>query len=527
VTVLGPGIAPAPLPITAASLGESTEASLVAFDGLLDQAVQRSTSGDLRTSVLDSAAGGRITVMADGSSRIVPADLPRGSRVHLVGVAGQRATRRGRLDGYRIWLRDRADIVVTAPAPGPSTGPSGSGGGLTVLPIARALLQGGQDVRVVGTVTAGGASLGDPPRLVTIQDSSAAVEVRLPVDVRAPRVGHRLDIVGRIGRPYGAPRLNAAVAKDLGPGSAISPLLLHGSPGPAHEWRLVRLDGDVVGQHRTGDRWSAEVIVGRDRVVVVGTAGAGVPASAIVEGHRVTVVGIVRRPYPTASDRRFTVDPRTSSDVRSGGLSAGVGASGAGTNGTLAVGSGSPVGTAGPLDLDLAELAEHLGAVVRVGGSIQTIDDTGFTLGDGTGLGRIVLLDEAASYLSLLAPGDVLNAVGVVVGTAAGPEVRVSDPAGITRVDNVGIAAGQDPGAASPDVVEPTRPVTRAEGLGGLGSNGPVGLGILVALSVASAGVTIARWRRGRRALKLRIASRLAAIGAPRAVRGGPDGAGG
>ncbi len=412
--------------------------------------------------------------------------------------------------------------MVTVPAPGPSSGPTGSGGGPTVVPIARALLQAGQDVRVVGTVTAGGASLGDAVRLVTIQDSSAAIEVRLPVDVRAPRVGHRLDVVGEVGRAYGAPRLNATAAKDMGIGSAILPLVLHGAPGPAHEWRLVRLDGTVAELHRTGERWRAEVIVGRERVVVVGTPGSGVPASAIVEGHRVTVVGIVRRPYPTASDRRFTVDPRTPSDVRSGGPASIGGVDGAASDAVAAGGPGSQVGTAGPIDLDLADLADHLGAIVRVGGSVQAIDETGFTLDDGTGIGRIVLLDEAAAYLSMMAPGDVLNAVGVVAGTAAAPEIRVSDPAGIIRVDDVGAPAEQVSGADAPAAVASAPSTTRAEGLGALGPNGPIGLATLLALSLVSAAVTIARRRRGRRALALRIASRLAAIGSPRPVGDGP-----
>jgi hypothetical protein len=284
----------------------------------------------------------------------------------------------------------------------------------------------------------------------------------------------------------------------------------------------VRLDGAVAELHRTGERWRAEVIVGRERVVVVGTPGSGVPASAIVEGHRVTVVGIVRRPYPTASDRRFTVDPRTPSDVRSGGPAAIGGVDGAAPNSVAAGGPGSQVGTAGPIDLDLADLADHLGAIVRVGGSVQAIDETGFTLDDGTGIGRILLLDEAAAYLSMMAPGDVLNAVGVVGGTAAAPVIRVSDPAGIIRVDDVGASAEQEPGADAPAGGESAPSATRAEGLGALGPNGSVGLATLLALSVVSAAVTIVRRRRGRRALALRMARRLAAIGAPRPVRDGP-----
>jgi hypothetical protein len=517
VSVLGPGVLPAPAQVTARDLGESTEASLVSVDGLVDQPVQRSTSGDLKVSVLDTTTGGRITILSDASSHIVSGDIPRGSRLHLTGVAGQRASRRGALDGYRVWLRDRADIVVTVPAPAPTSGPSGNGGRPAVVPIARALLQADQVVHVVGTVTAGGASLGDAARLFIIQDSSAAIEVRLPADGRAPRVGRRLDVVGKVGRAYGAPRLNATATRDVGAGSPVLPLVLRGAPGPAHEWRLVRMDGAVLEVHRTGERWRAEVLVGRDRVVSVGTPGSGVPVSAIVEGHRVTIVGIVKRPYPTASDRRFTIDPRTRSDVRSGGPAP---AGGSGTAGPASVSAGAGPGTrspGGPLDLDLADLADHLGALVRVGGSVESIDDAGFVLDDGTGLVQVLLLDEAASYLSVLAPGDVLNAIGVVGGTAADPDLRVSDPAGIVRVDDLGASMRQAAVDGTPATEQLAQSSTRAEGLGGLlGQGGPAGLGTVLALSIASAAVTIARRRRSRRALAARIAARLGAIRGPR-----------
>jgi hypothetical protein len=121
----------------------------------------------------------------------------------------------------------------------------------------------------------------------------------------------------------------------------------------------------------------------------------------------------------------------------------------------------------------------------------------------------------------------VLNAVGRVAGTTAAPEIRVSDPAGIIRVDDVGATAIPEPSAGSPAVVEPPPSATRADGLGAvLGPNGAVGLGTLLVLSLASAAVTIARRRRGRRALARRVSSRLAAIVSPRPVGGGRDGVG-
>ena len=41
-----------------------------------------------------------------------------------------------------------------------------------------------------------------------------------------------------------------------------APLDLRVAPSAAHEWRLVRVRGDVVEVHRSGDRWQAELLVG-------------------------------------------------------------------------------------------------------------------------------------------------------------------------------------------------------------------------------------------------------------------------
>jgi hypothetical protein len=56
--------------------------------------------------------------MADASSRIGNAGFQLGATYRIIGFVGQRATRSGALDGYRIWVRDPADvIVVTAATP--------------------------------------------------------------------------------------------------------------------------------------------------------------------------------------------------------------------------------------------------------------------------------------------------------------------------------------------------------------------------------------------------------------------------
>ena len=79
---------------------------------------------------------------------------------------------------------------------------------------------------------------------------------------------------------------------------------------------LVRIHGPVASVHKLGDRWRAEIRLGGRQVVVVGQAGAGIAVDTLAEDRTATVTGIVRRPYPTASDQRFTILPRYPADVR-------------------------------------------------------------------------------------------------------------------------------------------------------------------------------------------------------------------
>ena len=53
--------------------------------------------------------------MTDGSSGIAAADLVKGRTYRLTGIVGQRASRKGALDGYRLHLRDRGDIAARRP----------------------------------------------------------------------------------------------------------------------------------------------------------------------------------------------------------------------------------------------------------------------------------------------------------------------------------------------------------------------------------------------------------------------------
>ncbi len=519
---------PEPFPVLSTQLGEGLEGELVSIEVVLDKAAHKETNGGLTIDTRDATTAVRATVKADASSGIVPTDLPRGARARLIGIVGQRATRTGLLDGYRIWLRDRADIVVTDTGTGASPSPSGSASAAPSTPsvsIAQALLSQGEDVRVVGTVTAAGTLLDSSGRVVVIQDATAAIAARLPTGVATPRVGVRLRVEGTVGRSYDAPRIVATASAVLGTGASVLPLAIHALPGTAYEWRLVRLEGVVSDVHRTGDRWRAEIAIGSIRVPVSGLPAAGLPATSLVEGRRATVIGIVRRPYPTATDRRFAIVPRSAGDVRLGAAadpSDGgdpLAGPGSGTGGGISSGPGDPLAApSGPPDVDLATLVEHDGEIVRVGGIVTAVEPDGFLLDDGTAIGRIALTGDATSMLPLLASGDALDATGRVGGSAASPRIDVTRASDIVRVGDpgpgIGTDASVDPGAgpggrrAASDGrstgLEPstTSGLPTAFVLGGACAV----LALLLGLALA------ARRRRERQDGERRVAARLAAL---------------
>jgi hypothetical protein len=337
-----------------------------------------------------------------------------------------------------------------------------------------------------------------------------------------------LRVDGTVGRAYGAPRIAATAVTSLGSGTSVVPQAIRTLPGTGYEWRLVRLEGVVAEVHRTGDRWRAEIAVGSARVPIIGLPDAGLPASSLVEGRRATIIGIVRRPYPTATDRRFAVVPRSAADVRLGAVvdpgAAGDPAAGSGSGTTGGSGSGGPggggttEGPAGPPDVDIATLGEHAGETVRVGGIVTAVEAAAFLLDDGTAIGRLSLSGDATTVLALLAPGDALDATGRVGGIATALVIEVTHASDIVRVGDPGPVASPAPsgaGAGGPDprlvagegrssAVAPVEP-SGAPAIVLLGA-------ILAAVIVLIASVIAVRRRRASRDGASRIAVRLAAI---------------
>jgi hypothetical protein len=179
------------------------------------------------------------------------------------------------------------------------------------------------------------------------------------------------------------------------------------------------------------------------------------------------------------------------------------------------------------VDADLDGLAPFAGKLVRVGGLVVDLGTDGFTLDDGTAVGRIVLRGAALELLPLIEVDDALNAIGRVEASTDGYVVAVEDPGAIILTGDPVAAIGpiaseaaaspgpSDGGDGSPGV---SLGASRFAGLGGAPwpvDAGAAGIGTLLAISMLSVAVTLLRRSRSRRRLAARIAGRLASYTTP------------
>jgi cytochrome c-type biogenesis protein CcmE len=535
---IGTATPPTPVVRPAGSIGEGDEGRLVRVAGTIDASAGKSTSHDLSFTIT-GGDGESLRVLADASSGLDAALFRKGATVTLTGIVGQRASRKGALDGYRLWLRDRADVTITAqPAPtatprggaSPTPGPDNGSSRPRTISIRNALLRDGQRVTVEGTITVSTALLDSSGRRTIVEDDTAAIEVYLAAPAATVKVGARLRVTGTVGQAWGAPRLRADETRVVG-SRRPSVHAITSAPTAALEWRLVKVGGSIVEVHRNGDRWTADLQVGAARVLVSGLAGSGIASTDLVEGRSATITGIVKRPYPTATDRRFAIVPRQRADVVLGRAAPGDAASpasgstrpaGSTMQASGALGPGAAITgltTGSAIDIDLVDLEAHTGQRVRVGGLVTTIEADGVRLDDGTAEARIVLDGDASALAGTLLVGDALNATGQ-------PEMRgepvlvVTTPDAIELVGDLGDAAAAGSGAATADsavvgaaVASPQAPM-RAVAAPGLGLDSfSTGIGTLVLLAVSSVGVALARRQRAQRLFRARIVARLEAIG--------------
>ncbi len=410
-------------------------------------------------------------------------------------------------------------LPTPAPTPAPTVSPTPAP---STISIADALARGGT-VSVAGVVTAGPNLIDSSGRLVVIQDESAAVEVRLPATTakgsaglagRRVIVGMSILVKGSVGHAYGAPRISASTVTWLGQVAPPAPLRITAAPGSGLEWRLVVVSGRLDVIHRLGLRWRSELIVGRTRIPIAGLAGAGISVGRLFPARQVTIVGIVRRAYPTAIDQRFAIEPRSLADVTFGRAdpapkpASGVSGGGTapGTSGGAGIGSSSaaPTPPSGP-SIDLRDLESWAGRLVQVSGIVRSVDGSVVTLEDGTATGRIVLAGDAAPFLDLVEAGDPLQVDGRVSADGAGPFVLVTDPNAVAQAGDPGgdpgsVTTSPQPLTGSPDPGDAVEsPAGRQVGPGlaerGPSASGGSGLAVLLeglAMALLGAGLALA-----------------------------------
>jgi hypothetical protein len=323
---------------------------------------------------------------------------------------------------------------------------------------------------IAGTVTTPAGFVDADGRRVVVEDATGALLARFPSDIAAPAVGTRLIANGALGTYYGSPQLELSAAPSVTGLAPLPPRLLSAPPGIDQAWRLVRVSGAVTEVHRFGTTWRAELSVGGASVPIYGTARSGVPSTALVEGHTASVAGVVRPPYPSATDRRSAVAPRFVADIVLGGVPGSTGGySSAGSTGSVSGTASSAAGRtpgdqAAALDVELAELSEHLGERVRVGGLATLLGTDRIEIDDGTATAAIVLPAEAIDLGAEIVVGEPLNAVGRVVPDGERWAVAPESASDIARVGSLGELAPlatPSPASAS-DPAEHTGPQTLA-----------------------------------------------------------------
>lgn len=513
---LGSGSILTALRVPTGSLGEATEGMLVRLKGTV-VAATRSSSGSAAIDIDDGSGLARVAV-----AKTIDLDpLPhKGERLIVIGIGGQRASARGRADGYRVWPRRAADLTLLpakgaspSASPGPSQTPehgSPAPGSPGPISIAQALERPGQSVTIRGVITSPPRLFDSDGRRVTVQDASGALLVRLPTDQGTVARSRRMRVSGTMGSYYGAPQVDASegAVDDLGSATPPPPTVVTSAPLPAGlEWRLVRASGRVDALHRDGEAWRAELVLASGgRLPVVGSARAGIPATALPEGRTATITGLVKRPYPTATDRRFAIMPRDAADIDllgspssgpgpAGGPGVGHGPGGkvpTGEKGAGFTGGSVALATETPLDVRLADLAAHDGELVRVGGRLVERR------------GRLIQLQDESGRASARLPrdgvpsepraGELLNVIGRVERLGQGWVVAARGPSDLQRLGRLASAGPQagppiaggaaitpGPGAAE-EPAEALSPPQRPPSLG-------LALGLLLALGALGTGL--------------------------------------
>lgn len=334
LTIIGPGVDPAPMGMTTGAIGEGVEGQLVAIEGLVAGSAT-SLSGGLAIDFDDGS--GPVRVFVGTATSIDIGAWETGSKVSLQGVVGQRDSSGIGTTGYRVQPRDAADILAVEAPPTPtpvptlSPTPTPDDSGTPVpstslspspqvplLSIADArTAETGTQLRIRGVVTVASGMV--EPGSAVVQDGSDAILVRLGDDAGTLARGELVELAGTRSTKSGMLSLRVS-DPPLRLGQQAEPGAIRvgtGAAGEAHEARLVVIRGAVTGRtsRLSGGGVSFEVDDGSGPLRVAYSARAALGDAPAI-GTWIEVVGALGQETTGQQPLRgYRVWPRDAGDI--------------------------------------------------------------------------------------------------------------------------------------------------------------------------------------------------------------------
>jgi len=441
LTIVGSGGLPAAASLGTGGLKEGKEGLLATLTATIE-AVDVYSSGAVSIAISDSAGTGKVYAFAPVG--LDTSALGKDQRIKATGIVGQRASSSGAADGYRLWIRGLADLMVVTSAPNP-TPTAGPGDGDTEPVLRRVKIADaaeGETVIIVGVVTSKAGLIDSEGRRVTVQDRSGAILVRYPAESTPARVGSVIRVLGEVGTWYEARQLEAERKPRRKRSGPLRVTNLRRPPVESEEWLLVRIAVRITDIERDGDTWRAEAeLQDGSALPIVGLAGSGIDGDLLEPGRSARITGLVKRAHPSATDQRFAVAPRSRKDIRLGRLL--VPDDDDAQGGSDDVGDlhedgvfGTDADDAGPgvFAATFGTLEGLEDRLVRVGGRVEEVAERRLTLDDGTARGTVRLADSVERLEPAIEVGEVVNAVGRVRRhRQRGSEVIVESVADVRR----------------------------------------------------------------------------------------------
>ena len=450
---LGSAPGPAPTTTTSGAVGEDLEGRLIATSGAIVGSPTTLSSG-LAFDVDDGSGATRVVIGT--ATGIDTSAWLRGMNVAIIGVTGQRDSTGSGTDGYRVLLRDPADVLAVTPSGGPSPSPGAGGEGVTPIAEARQADR-GTSLTVRGTVTLPGGLVDEDTAV--IQDATGAILLRIGEGAGTLKLGARVEASGERSTLSGMESLRVSEPiVVLGTGSQPAARQVRtGGVSEADEATLVVASGAVVASARrfSSGTVSFEIDDGSGPLRVSLSATLRADRDSLAAGTWVEVRGVLGQETSLAKpDEGYRIWPRSAAEVRVTAPASDDGGDGSGGDGS---GNGSDGGSTAPTgsldDLDEANLAHLRIAATLVVGRWRELGIGGL-LWDGS---RLVAIHASSRDVVSRLTRDRRPPLALDLGglQAAGTDRATDVPA---------VKLGSGPGQTTAVDVQPTPPRATLDG---------------------------------------------------------------